>query len=219
MNLLSLIPKSEIPPGGFQFTVPETGISFAEFNKNDLFRKVEQHYLGNDLQLPEDWKERIEHRICESLPTGWCVDKAGEEARGSGCTVTTDMILKGVRSLAQLVFEAFKGNDIFVKQPEAEARAEICSKCTMNRDTSTCTTCAAMKEIIEKVALIKCSRKTKADRNLKNCCKCGCRNEAIVHIKKDILLAGQDGGDMLVYPEWCWKVNDTTEIAKSKLSL
>jgi len=219
MNYLSLIPRPEIPPGGFQFTVPETGITFAEFNKDDLYNKIQRHYEANDIILPEDWRERVDHRICESLPTGWCIDKAGEAAKGSGCYVTTDMILQGIRSLAKLLKDVFLGKEIFVLQLEAEARAEICSKCSMNRETSTCIGCAAMKEIIEKVALIRGSRRTKADTLLKNCCKCGCRNEAIVHMKKDILTTGQSEEDMLVYPEWCWKRNETPEIAKCKLSL
>lgn len=217
-----LINRPEVPPGKFVFTVPETGFRVEALAKSELFRIIETHYKANGLTLPEDWKAQVEDRICQGLPPGWCsfVDSRGEEfVTYKQCEVTREMLLKGVASLATLVWETFKGNDIYVDEREANLRAEICVKCNFNVSVQACMGCKGMETLVNTVGKIKGSRTTEWDGYLKNCCKCGCRNEAIVHIKKEILISGHSEQDMLQYPQWCWKRATSTAIAKDKLSL
>ena len=223
-----LIDRTEVPPGRYRFICPETGWEVVTLAKRDLFERIEAHYKANALSLPSNWKIQVEDRICQGLPPGWCqyveddlYDTNGEpHIAHFDCRVTREMLINGVKSLSKLVWEVFIGQDVFVPEAEATARAEICCRCHFNIEAQAgCTSCGTMKVLLENIAKIRGDHTTKWDAGLKNCCKCGCRNEAIVHIKKDILLTGQTPEDMLQYPLWCWKRSDTPEQAKQNLSL
>lgn len=218
--LLKFIPTTDVPPDMYTFTVPETGFTVSEYRLDDLFVKLQNHFDANGIVPPENWKEIVEHRICEKMPPGWCMYRDGREANDSSpCRVTGEMIIKGVRGLAKLVKEALKGGEVFVSQEEAEQRAEICTRCHFNVDASACLGCGIMTEIIQESVKTRVNRKTKFDDKLKNCCKCGCRNDTIVHIQKHILLSCETEESMLKYPDWCWKRNESIEFAKNKLTL
>jgi len=214
-----LLQRPEVPPNRFNFTCPETGWKTEELSLSELFRKVEKHYKENNLSLPDNWKDIVENRICEGLPPGWCEFTDGSPSSGHLCAVTGEMIIHGVQSLAKLVWESFKGKEVFVPQEESEKRAEICSKCHLNVDTNVCMGCGAMAEMLDKTSNIRKNRTTKWDHMLKNCCICGCRNDTIVHIRNDILQTGESSDITSRYPSWCWKVNNDLNDSFSKLKL
>lgn len=214
-----LINRSEIPPGYFTFVCPETGFRIQTLSKAELFRRIAAHYSANNLSLPDDWQAKVEDRICQGLPPSWCEFTDPNITTQIGCTTTKEQILHGISSLASLLWDVFLGKDIYVTQIEADTRAEICAKCQFNISVSGCMSCGGMARLSGLVAKVKGARTTKWDALLKNCCKCGCRNEAIVHIKKDILNTGQTEENMLQYPVWCWKRSSSLEEAKNNLSL
>jgi len=215
-----LINRSEIPPDYFTFVCPETGFRMQSLHKQELFSMIAAHYKSNNLILPVDWQAKVEDRICQGLPPGWCkfVDP-NDTSIQVGCTTTKVKVIKGVESLVHLLWDVLLGKDIYVDQAEADSRAEICSKCQFNVPVDGCMGCSGMARFTALVAKVKGSRTSKWDTALQNCCKCGCRNEAIVHIKKDILITGQTDADMLQYPVWCWKRSSSVEEAKNNLSL
>jgi hypothetical protein len=209
----------EVPPGKFPFVCPECGWSTKELSKEDLFNKIEKHYKANNHFLPDNWKQVVENRICESLPPGWCGFEDGRPGSGTMCSVTADMIIHGVSSLSKLVWEKFTGQDIFVDKEESDKRAEICAKCHLNMETNACMGCGAMSMVIDTAAKIRQKRTTKWDHLLRNCCICGCRNDTIVHIRKDILQTGEASDMTNRRPSWCWVKNDSLEDSKKSLSL
>ena len=66
---------------------------------------------------------------------------------------------------------------------------------------------------------VKGGRSTPSDDDLKNCGICGCKNEAIVHIKKNLLLSGEKAEITEKRPAWCWMKNDNITQAKSQLKI
>lgn len=211
--------KITVPPGKFPFVCPECGWNTKELCKEDLFNKIEKHYKANNHFLPENWRQIVENRICEGLPPGWCAFDDGAPGSGSMCSVTSDMILHGISSLSKLVWEKFTGEDIFVEKEEAEKRAEICAKCHFNMESNVCMGCGAMSAVIDLASKIRQKRTTKWDHLLRNCCICGCRNDTIVHIRKDILQTGEPSDMTARRPKHCWLLNNSLEDSKKSLSL
>lgn len=214
-----LLDKTEVPPGHFNFVCPDTGYRVKELSKQGMFTRIEKHYAANGLTLPDNWKEVVEDRLCQSLPPGWCRYADGASGNGLNCKVDADAITGGVKALAHLVWETFKGADIFVDQAEANQRAEICAKCQLNVDAGVCMGCGMMKAVIDQVGKIKGSRTTEWDHLLQNCCVCGCRNDAIVHIRKDILQTGETEDKRARRPAWCWMRDQPVQEAFQKLAL
>ena len=219
MSLQRITNENEVPPGRFPFTSPETGWNTVELSLPELFDKIKRHYDRNGLPLPENWKEIVENRICEQLPPGWCSYSDGSPGDGKSCGVSGDSIIHAAHSLGKLVWEVFKGENIFVSQAEADERAEICSKCHRKSDSSACGGCGAMKGIIDGIARIRGQRKTKYDHLLKYCCICGCNNSCTVHIRKDILQAGESTDISSKRPDWCWWKDKDPKDAKLLLKL
>lgn len=214
-----LVNNNLTPPGKFPFVCPECGWYTKELNKSDLFEKIERHYKANNHFLPDDWKQTVESRICEALPPGWCIYQDGSGGRGSLCSVTAEMIVHGISSLSKLVWETFFGQDVLVEQELAEQRAEICAKCQFNMETNACMGCGTMSHVIDTAAKIRGKRTTKWDHLLRNCCICGCRNDTIVHVRKDILQTGEPSDMAERRPAHCWLRTDNLEEAKKSLSL
>lgn len=204
--MLKLLNHSETPPGMFTYTVEQTRAKFRAFTLRELQEQVIRHYTGNNIPQPENLYAIIEDDVCKRLPIGWSADETSHIYRGVACRVTADMVLNGLKSLLEIVKNYFVGKDIFSPPIEAEERAKICSTCAWNMPISSCQNCKLMTNAINTLAKIRGERKTQVDDRLANCCLCGCHNKTIVHIKKELLLAGQDEKDMLKYPSWCWKI-------------
>lgn len=214
-----LISEVNVPPNRFTFVCPDTGYRVRELSLGGMFDKIERHYKDNELSLPDNWKEIVEDRLCQSLPPGWCRYTDGRPGNGSHCRVDADMIVHGIQSLSKLVWEQFTGQDVFVSQDEADQRAEICAKCQLNVNAGICMSCGMMEGVLRTVGKIKGNRNTKWDGMLQNCCVCGCRNEAIVHIRKDILQTGESEDMKARRPAWCWMLNQPPQEALTKLAL
>lgn len=219
-NLQYLAVADRVPQGGFSFVVPENGYRMGPFHTiQELYDKVQSHYQDNNLALPDNWKELVVDQLCQRLPAGWCMYKDGEPSKGITNILSFDNIKKGVASLTQLTLDAVKGEDPFVGQDEANRRAEICARCHLNMNASFCMGCGGARIILDMVAKVKGERKTPLDNMLQNCGVCGCRNDAIVHVKKNILLKGESEDTTNKRPKWCWLVNDSIEDAKQKLHI
>jgi hypothetical protein len=212
-----------VPPGKFCFTCPETGYRIDnECSLSGLLMRVEDHYKNNDIPLPDDWRERVENQICEKLPAGWCNYEDGSEGRGlpQGMQgVTAELVWKGVQSLAAMLGNASMGESNFVSTEEAERRANICTRCHYNHPVNACKGCHLMRQIVNTVGSIKGERVTSKDSLLMNCGICGCRNDAIVHVKTSVLQKGESPEMMSRRPAWCWITNENLQEAENKLRL
>lgn len=221
MSLQILTKTDVVPPGKYRFTVPETGyVIDSKFNQEDLFDAVKNHYNANNIDLPDNWKELVIDQMCRQLPAGWCHYSDGKPAEGIESIMSFDNILKGIVSLTAMATSVIKdGETPFVEQDEAEARANICSRCFYNKSAAFCMGCGGASVILDMVGNVKGKRTTSLDGSLQNCGICGCRNDAIVHVKKKLLLKGENQDITNKRPDWCWLKNDNTADASLKLHL
>ena len=215
-----LIIKDQVVPGRFRFTVPETGYRIdGELSMIGLLARVKRHYEDNNIALSKDWEESVEDQICRQLPEGWCEYTDGKPASGAKSLLSAESIIKGITSLATMAKEAVSGGDVFVDRAEANRRAEICSRCYQNMTTNFCAGCSAMEQITSMVAKVRGRRTTNLDSRLYTCGVCGCRNEAIVHVNKKILLSGEKTETTNSRPDWCWLKNDDLKQASQALHI
>lgn len=212
-----LIKTDSVPPNRYRFTVPETGMKIdGELSWDGLLSRVKAHYIDNSIPLPKDWMERVEDQLCRQLPHGWCVYTDGTPAKGTKPLLSAESIIKGITSLSTMAIDGMKGEDVFVSQDEANRRAEICSRCYNNMTTNFCAGCNVMETITKLVSKVRGKRTTPLDASLYTCGACGCRNEAIVHVKRKVLLSGEKSETTEARPDWCWlKTEDLTQASAS----
>jgi hypothetical protein len=215
-----LIIKDQVVPGRFRFTVPETGYRIdGELSMIGLLSRVKKHYEANNIALPNGWEASVEDQICRQLPEGWCEYSDGNPSKGARSLLSAENIIKGITSLATMAKEAVSGGDVFVDQAEANRRAEICARCYQNMTTNFCAGCSAMQQITSMVSKVRGERTTPLDSKLYTCGVCGCRNEAIVHVNKKILLSGEKTETTNSRPDWCWLKNDDLKQASQALHI
>jgi hypothetical protein len=220
MNYQKLIQKNMIPPGKFTFVVPENGYRISHvMSLDELFDRVYKHYRDNKIPLPSDWKDRVEDQLCRRLPSRWCNYSNGDEGQGFVPNLSGEKILKGIQSLAAMAMSVAKGEEVFVSQDEANKRAEICTRCYYNMTSNFCSGCAVGQAITSTVAKVKGGRTTPLDGLLQSCGICGCKNEAIVHVNRNILLTGEKNETTNARPDWCWVKNPDTTKADSLLKI
>lgn len=219
MNL-KLLNDQQVPPGGFVFIVPETGFKIGrELSIEDLYSKIEKHYRDNRIHLPANWKERVQNQICQKLPPNWCSFDGANPNPQYKTDLSADRILKGLSSLTAMAKAAIKGEEVFVDQNEAEKRAEICARCHLNMSSNFCAGCAAGQAIRNLVSGVKGNRTTTYDDRLMVCGVCGCKNEVIVHVNRNLLLTGEKSETTDSRPNWCWVKNPNTSNAKELLKI
>lgn len=209
-----------LPPGGYSFTCPETGYRFNGYKSYDEFiRQIKEHYTANSIPLPDNWEELVIDQMCRKLPEGWCQYTDGTPAQGMSQSLTFERIMQGITSLSNMALEAAKGEDPFVDKEEAEKRAAICARCYYNVTSGFCMGCGSARLILDMAAKVKGGRTTSMDSALQNCGVCGCRNDAIVHVKRNILLSGESEDTTNKRPAWCWLKNTDLNEASSQLHL
>ena len=190
-----------------------------ELSLDGLLQRVERHYLDNKIPLPSDWEDRVQDQLCRQLPVGWCQYTDGTPGRGFTPNLTGDKVLKGLKSLFNMIKDSVKGEEVFVSQNVANQRAEICSRCYYNMSANFCAGCGIGQAITAAVALVKGKRTTPSDYELKSCGVCGCNNHAIVHVNKKLLLSGENLETTEARPSWCWLKNDDLNEAEQKLKI
>ena len=187
-----LISKNRLPPGGAWFyTVPETGAKFEDrMSFTELIRKVEQHYLTNNREVPDDLELKIEEYICNHMPDGVCTGGSGQARR---------LDFFSVLQATELIIRRRITSDFFVTSTEAYDRAKTCSTCPLNLKHM-CTTCNGLRQTFKKLVA---NRTTPLDPNLGVCEACGCGLSAKVHIAKKHLPPMPEDTIHKV-PDYCW---------------
>jgi len=207
-------------PGRYTFTVPETGYNVGPFNRlKELLEATREHYSANNIPIPENLDDIVQDLLCRKIPFDLCTSSSAQVQRAHRADLSAETILKGITSLSAMAFSAAKGEQVFVDQDTATARAEICARCVFNAPSSFCAGCGIGQTITNTVAKVKGGRSTPFDNRLLNCVICGCKNEAIVHVNRNILLKGEKSETTESRPDWCWLKTVDIEQAKENLHL
>lgn len=200
-KMLSLVDPTTVPPGGFRYLQAETKATLSAPSLPELLVKVRDHRLANNLPIPLEWKQEVEHRLCEEMPPAICRHLAGTRdipLAAAHRPLSIAEAISGAKVLGAWLFRGFTK----IPQEEADARSRTCAACPFNQPGEGCTTCAsnAMREAVESVLG---RARTIAHDALNVCNVCGCSLKIAVWCPVDLIKQHQPAGAG-EKPEWCW---------------
>lgn len=196
--------RTYAPPGGWRYTVPETGQRFRGVSDYQLKCELEAHYRANQLQIPSDLDARIEQFVCEQEPD-YCTDAHGQPVRDGRRSFVHEIttVLQGTRTL----FAWMAGGRQLVDASLSERRASVCVACPMNQEPEGCTSCNA-KTTREVVTQIVGTRQTSLHNQLKACKVCSCWLAAKVQLPHAVLWNHMPPALKEQLPASCWLVTE-----------
>ena len=188
------------PPSGWVFHC-EDGTMVKGNNSIDLDAKVAQHFLANQMPVPENLPFIIRHQICMNNDESLCLGKSNKAPLPSHTKIW---------NMTRAMLDLFiKKKENTVSEEQADDRAILCVACPQNQETGGCWYCSGVKAMVQKVFL----KKTKVDRHLFVCNVCGCVNAAQVHCSILFLSKVMHGKKAEDYPAMgCWKRKELEEL-------
>lgn len=121
--LLAVLRDIEKPPGGWRYTVPETGVVITGDFFGGIWPQVVKHHAANGLPAPE--REIVEDRACRESPGGRCGARKPKPVAGMPVA-----LLSTLEAFLKCVWTAIITRD-FVSRKEAERRLAICLDCPL----------------------------------------------------------------------------------------
>ncbi len=202
----------EKPPGGWKYTVPETGVTVKADFFSMLYKRVVAHREANRLPVPDDYYEFLEDAACaETNPgAGWCGQR---KAKPSHKKPIQHMRLTRVESFLKTVWQAIIDRK-FVEKDEAQRRVDICLKCPLRTTMpGGCTGCYSLvhkgQKLLQKNGAIEIE--AYEDGFVRDVCgACGC----IIPLKAALpnsTLNKAEGNKRPAYWEGCWRNEDEAE--------
>lgn len=200
-----LIDPRKVPPEGFYYKQPVTGMEFRKASLEETVPAVKEHRIINHLERQSDEEVRadVEDQICKRVGYQWCRNMSAESW---GFTLSWDAIKAGTKTLATEALHTLTGQDPWCSQAEAERRAEICSRCFANQRGGGCASCGFMDRVREVIAETCSEKETKVDDRLQSCLVCGCLLKCKVHYPSEVLNAGMSDKQRSAYADVpdCW---------------
>lgn len=181
------------PPGGWQYTQPESGYHMYAINLGTLVKKVAAHRYNMGYSTQGDLAQELEEYNCARLSPADQIThcKSGVKRRNR-------VHYKQVESFLRTASEWVSRGEPLVPLEEAERRAAICAKCPLNVGTGGCGICNSLLNSLRESVL---QRSTSHDSELNACGVCGCDNKTQVHLPLEVLAKGVPH----TYPSFCWK--------------
>ncbi len=186
----TVISDTEMPPGGWKLTVPETGHTVTAPYAKSLWKRVNDHRAANDLVPME--REDFEDAACRESGHGapWCGGVRGPVKPPT----TMARVKRFLRTMAGVA-----ASRDFVDDAEHARRMAICAACPMmSLEGLGCDGC-----IVELRAAERLMGKLTPGGAM-TCRACGC----LVHYKARIANATLDAaeaGDPVGYDHGCWR--------------
>lgn len=198
-----LIEPDTVPPDGYRYFQPETRVTVRGGDYYDLFLKVKQHRVANNIPLGAQWQDEVEDQLCRALPPGFCKQTDPNRDKVNVMTrVTWTDIEHGTSVMVNWALAGLP----YVDQALAEERADICTRCFYNvQIQERCGGCGALVNLVHRAIG---GRKTASDPLLRSCAVCKCSNAVQVHFPIDQLAKGVPPEMLKQFPDWCWKKNE-----------
>jgi hypothetical protein len=170
-----LVSKGRIPYGGMWTPKdPLTGDVIRAVTFEQLVAKAAAARRANGLHIGSEFEDEVEQWCCEAHPDE-CQDVDPERPRRK--RLTLDDVVRGAKVLL-----SFKlGGSRLVDRAEAERRAKICARCSLN--TGYQRPCAACHELTNIVRSITGGETTSVDDRLHVCHVCGCELKSAVWLE------------------------------------
>ena len=180
--------RNTVPPGGWQYRVPETGTLLTGSTIAAVARAASEHLAANGInQTPHELAGKIENQICANHPHV-CFSKghaalAPKQNHRPGHKWTIEEIKHGLDS-----FFRYLKPDHFVPRQQSFTRASVCAACPLNNDSAACSSCSSsvlfmVKRRLDAGRVSELDRQFTGSRKLKLCDACGCFIHAKVHLK------------------------------------
>lgn len=189
----------DVPPGGWRYVQPETGVRFNSDNYDDLVADIDRHrrYKG----LPTDTTGvDVQRQICQMLTNGECDSEPGEDYRPTAdltARLTTSMALSLGKTVVAALARVAAGDTPLCSKQEAAARAAVCRGCPLNKPAALCS-CSAVYKAIEAAV-----PKDRMQPGISVCMACGCSLQAKVNLPLEVVTVGNSPD--VVFPVWCWQ--------------
>ena len=186
--------RNTVPPGGWQYRVPETGILLTGSTIAAVARAASEHLQANGImQSPHELAGKVENQICANHPHV-CFQRghaatAPERAHAPGHKWTVEEVRKGATAFFKYLLPSH-----FVPESQSFTRAAVCAGCPLNIDSSACSSCSSsvywlVKRRLDPTRVTNMDRQFTGSRKLKLCDACGCFIQAKVHLKIAAVMA------------------------------
>lgn len=202
-DLLTVLRDVNSPPGGWRYTVPETGITIKAQFFNGLKQRVIKHLQANGVTISDERLLVFEDGACrETQPPGsWCAKRAPKPVEGKLPHLTLAHLDRFLKS----IWYAITQRD-FVGREEAERRAEICRTCPLI--TGGLGGCSGCYTLLKKAQSLVEKNPITMDAGAEVCGACGCYVPILVHLKNSTLDKAV-GEKMPKYAEGhCWRLEE-----------
>ena len=113
----------DVPPGGWRYTQPETGVSFSSDNYDDLIRQIRPHREYKGLPV-ESVELDVQRQLCLALTESQCKPEPDEVYRpvtDLTARLTTGMALSLGKAVVAALAEVATGKLPFATKEEAAA--------------------------------------------------------------------------------------------------
>lgn len=188
-------------PGGWKYTVPETGITLtAPFSKL-LMDRVVRHLKANGHEVDDTKLLLIEHGICEETkpPGSRCAKRPPKQIEGSLPNLTLGHLERFLKS----IWHALIRRD-FVSREEVERRVAICKSCPLL--TGGIGGCSGCYSLLRKSKNLIQKNPVQMDEGADVCGACGCY-VPILTLLSNATLDRAAGEKMPRYKEGhCWRL-------------
>ena len=206
----SIVDTMLIPPGGWVYRQPESGVVIRGGSWNDLLENIKVHRISNNYPIGLKFREEIADALCREMPGGG--DKYCEEPSDRVPQTQRKLGVGDLKNFLR-VLKKWKSQGFgFVSQDEAERRASICATagpggtpCPSNQPVAGCLGCQGIVGLLTDVVG---NRQTAFDKMLSGCQVCGCALKAAVHVPLQAQQAGTEG---MEFPAHCWKGQDAEQ--------
>lgn len=201
-DLLTVLRDVDSPPGGWKYTVPETGVTVTGQFYGLLKDRVVKHLRANGHTVTDEMLLLIEDGACRETQTpGWC-KKRGKKPVD---TKLPHLTLAHIDRFLKSIWSALVDRD-FVSREEAERRAEICRNCPII--TGGITGCSGCYTMLRKAQSFVQKNPIQMEPDKQVCGACGCFTPLLVWFKNTTLDRAA-GKTMPKYQEGhCWRLGN-----------
>ena len=200
--------KTNTPPGGWVYQVPETGKRIGPFSgARQLHDVLRGHYQSAGYDFPGDIMDKVEAQICENQPEYCSEPPRGVIGRAWDSLKNMGHTFNAARQCLVTLVSNRAGSGERPSQELRELRARTCVECPMNQEITPCSHCR-MDTLNSLVTKLSGATKTSYDSQLKFCAVCHCNLRAKIATKHEAIWNHIPKEQKERLPQNCWLISE-----------
>jgi hypothetical protein len=186
--------KTTVPPGGYQYRVPETGLLLQGNTLASVARDAQKHLAANGInKTSHELATLIEDQICQRHPEACYshpkLSTAPAKPHPKGHKWSVAEVKSGINAFFRYLVPRR-----FVPEAKSFERATVCASCPLNVNSEACSSCTSgllnmVKGTIGKTRVQNLDRHFTGSRALRLCDACGCFIHAKVMLDPEAVAA------------------------------